>query len=86
MVEIKVTTSLYEDEEKLLKSTQDKLDKIEKQVQEMSYKISDLAEKYDHEYSRDTWNSLQNIASELDNFYITAKHLIETFRRDHINL
>ena len=50
MVEIKVTTSLYEDEEKLLKSTQDKLDKIEKQVQEMSYKISDLAEKYDHEY------------------------------------
>ena len=66
--------------------TQDKLDKIEKQVQEMSYKISDLAEKYDHEYSRDTWNSLQNIVSELDNFYITAKHLIETFRRDHINL
>ena len=86
MVEIKVTTSLCEDEEKLLKSTQDELSKIEKQVQEMSYKISDLADKYDHEYSRDTWNSLQKIYYELDNFYITAKHLIETFRRDHINL
>ena len=52
----------------------------------MSYKISDLADKYDHEYSRDTWDSLQKIYYELDNFYITAKHLIETFRRDHINL
>jgi len=86
MVEIKVTTSLYEDEEKLLKSTQDKLDKIEKQVQEMSYKISDLAEKYDHEYSRDTWNSLQKIYYKIDNIYITPKNLKETFRRDHINL
>jgi hypothetical protein len=86
MVEIKVTTSLCEDEEKLLKYTQDELSKIEKRVQEMSYKISDLANKYDHEYSIDTWNSLQNIAYDLDNFYFNAKYLIETFRREHINL
>ena len=86
MVEIKVTTSLCEDEEKLLKSTQDELSKIEKRVKEMSDKIYDLANKYDHEYSKDTWDSLQNIAYDLDNFYFNAKYLIETFRREHINL